>query len=807
MTEALIQWLQDEMQQVLNRQGESGIVVWYDPGGTLEALAERACPAPARFLSFAGSYLALRFALEKEAPDLRGRWILYIPEKPLSDSWLQDYELLGERLELDLAELLRRRGLSLTPRLLHLLRERPQNARDLAEHWKQAVGRRPLTEEAVVEALLALAFGLSTWRREEALLHFLASDGWQARLEARGLWEEWCREVADAFGWERAPEEERALRSQASAAVLLADLVARVEDLASRFTLLPTDRKQREWAAHLARSWRQRINLVKAYKGAALAVQREYGLASLLTSEESLLDAETFPCIDDLWLREVRSAVGPDGSRLPEKAGRVAEIADRRRTLFWAHQNQSLEQTWEGIALAAHLLQGCLQAREESRACVQVEDFVRRYAESWWRLDLQALQLAALAGQLAPDDRRRFAQPAWRAYGDWLDRANRSFAEAVEREGWRPTQTGFWSRVGHPHARTAVLLVDAFRYDLAHRLADRTGETVRWETEPLTACLPTLTEVGMAALMPGAADRLALTVEGERVQACLGERPVGGRAERVAYLQEYLGESGRVVSLEDVFQTETDWYRVRLAVVFSQEVDRFGTFTANLHPAGLLDMVDQLARAVRFLAKQGFEQFFITADHGFLFLPPGVSPATVPAPAAYLRGRRFAVGGSAEGALSLMARQQGLRGDLTVAFPQGLAVFRLQGEIGAFLHGGLSLQEAVVPLMRGHAIAPAAPKVGVEMDAPDVLTSRVAVVRVRVTGAADLLAQDRRVVVEIGGTRSEPVLLSPQQPEQAVRLSWLDEFAEPPPETTIRLLDADTGQVLAEKNIPVQLLL
>jgi hypothetical protein len=112
----------------------------------------------------------------------------------------------------------------------------------------------------------------------------------------------------------------------------------------------------------------------------------------------------------------------------------------------------------------------------------------------------------------------------------------------------------------------------------------------------------------------------------------------------------------------------------------------------------------------------------------------------------------------------------------------------------------------VVPLLCGQAVAPAARKVEVSLEAPPALTSRVVALRVRVTGAADLLAGERPVIVEVGGTRSRPVTLSLQQPEQTVRFSWLDEFAGPPLETTIRLLDADTGQVLEEKRVPVNLL-
>ncbi|RJS79930.1 hypothetical protein CW713_07915 [Methanophagales archaeon] len=41
----------------------------------------------------------------------------------------------------------------------------------------------------------------------------------------------------------------------------------------------------------------------------------------------------------------------------------------------------------------------------------------------------------------------------------------------------------------------------------------------------------------------------------------------------------------------------------------------------------------------------------------------------------------------------------GINGDLLLAFPAGTSIFAVQGGAPEFVHGGLSLQEAIVPVV------------------------------------------------------------------------------------------------------------
>lgn len=134
-----------------------------------------------------------------------------------------------------------------------------------------------------------------------------------------------------------------------------------------------------------------------------------------------------------------------------------------------------------------------------------------------------------------------------------------------------------------------------------------------------------------------------------------------------------------------------------------------------------------------------------------------------------------------------------------------LSVLALPGERRLFYTEDLDLQESVIPMLCGQ-VRVAGPKVAVSMRIQEPVSSRL--LRVTVEAQAnDLFAEPRKVKVRVGKRESAPVEVSSQKPKQEVSFTWLDGFESPPERIIVQLLDAETGQVLEAKKVPVQLLL
>src|SRR5262249_51085215 len=141
-------------------------------------------------------------------------------------------------------------------------------------------------------------------------------------------------------------------------------------------------------------------------------------------------------------------------------------------------------------------------------------------------------------------------------------------------------------------------------------------------------------------------------------------------------------------------------------VVRSQEIDTLGESGNTLLARQVMDtVVGNVARAARKLASVGVTQIIITADHGHLFaLERGDDMKTEsPGGSGQIElHRRCWVGRGGTtppGAVRVTGAELGYATDHDFIFPTGLGVFKAGGGL-AYHHGGISLQELVIPVIQ-----------------------------------------------------------------------------------------------------------
>lgn len=301
------------------------------------------------------------------------------------------------------------------------------------------------------------------------------------------------------------------------------------------------------------------------------------------------------------------------------------------------------------------------------------------------------LALRAIAAAKTAQDRTAVATALGALYDPWVDESARVFQKAAV--------TNYHGRTGLDiEAGAAVVYVDALRFDLATRVVRRLSP-LDAAVETRLAAFPSVTPTGQPAVAP-----ITITVRGGTGFDAAGDQ---GRSLKGAVLRSALASAG-VQFLE--------WDPVEVgdssgkAWTQTNSIDSLG----HSHGHALADLVDQqldlIAERVRGLLNAGWRKVVIVTDHGFLL--PGQPAQKVTLPLQVTEGdaaRKPRVArlkaAVARPDFPILPWTWDTSVDMVSA--PGAAAFEA-GRL--YEHGGLSLQECVIPVItvtRGHAaVAP-----------------------------------------------------------------------------------------------------
>ena len=279
------------------------------------------------------------------------------------------------------------------------------------------------------------------------------------------------------------------------------------------------------------------------------------------------------------------------------------------------------------------------------------------------------------------------------------------------------------ARLWRTQGRRAVLVVDALRYDCAH-LVRQALPNLDVQLEPLRAALPTVTPVGMTALLPLSATEVSFDVKGNGLHPRLDGKDAAARSTRIAFLQAF-GADCRPIDDLEARANPPDALGDLLVVFGHEEVDQLGHGSADALVRHVHLEIERIARLVRKLHVWGYPEVHVVTDHGFILLDKDRLPDEVPCDRDWCRVRkaRFALV-PAEADLPVASLPFDWDPTLRVALPPGLAFFQAEQ---SFSHGGAALQELVIPHLVSRSQVDAGKRIGVEVVLPTFELLRAAV--------------------------------------------------------------------------------
>jgi uncharacterized protein (TIGR02687 family) len=401
-------------------------------------------------------------------------------------------------------------------------------------------------------------------------------------------------------------------------------------------------------------------------------------------------------------------------------ANDLRAIIQQRRSSFWRpmheHGYAALEQALELRELLA----------SAELAVDSIAGGVNRYVASWWKIDM--------AYRRCVRHLRRYGQvQVMEQISQWVDKAyvNNFLLPLADRwsdhvrqlETWEcpsvARQRDFFNRYVQPFLakgqKVFVIVSDALRYEAAAEFAERLLTANRWtaEIESVFGSLPSYTQLGMASLLPNE----QVTVDASNATVMVDGRSATGTSNRAAILGASCDGKATGIQAEEFLElnTKTDGRALmrdhEVIYIFHNTIDKIGDAAGT--EAKTFDAVEQAFEELELIIKKvaniNGSNMLLTTDHGFLFQQDEVvSEDATPLPAAgewTYRNRRFAIGKqiASNTTVKVFAGESlGLGDDWSAAFPLSLGRFPLQGSGKRYMHGGICLQEVVLPVVKIH---------------------------------------------------------------------------------------------------------
>ena len=438
-------------------------------------------------------------------------------------------------------------------------------------------------------------------------------------------------------------------------------------------------------------------------------IEKDLNLASFFGGWTDLGDRDTFPFEERTFLTQAIDSI------LHDDIDRVRNIIERHQQSVWTGKGESRAQ-WDLIRSATELIQVCndmeLQLTENAKS---LERLLAFYVSRLREADRLHREFEQSVSDYDWQDTQSIMTPVKnqvrKQYGKLVEKVQLIFTRHVADSGWPPinqlSNSDVFDRIVAPKLqknghKVAYFMVDALRYEMGVALERQLIEDGQVEVQAAMAQLPSITPVGMASLLPGAGNQLEIRNEAQSLVPMLGDQVVNTVAQRMDVFRKKYGQRFEEGRLEDFVRGRFDFSQTTdLLVLRSVEIDSHFENHPDTAPTEITNALKRIRYAIHRLKERGFNEVIIVTDHGF-FMNTHAGAGDV---CSKLQGNwvnvhdRCALGdGLGDNNHFVMpAEKMGIRGDFaSYASPHTLAAYR---SALLYYHGGISLQECVVPVI------------------------------------------------------------------------------------------------------------
>lgn len=725
----------DHLKQVIRKQvNERGIVVWYDPERAYEDALDDLQMPDVTMVKYVDSFFALRHEIEPlldiDAPsgqaDQPPALLIYVPlAHTQTQNALAEVEAYGVILQPGQQPPERNTSLAYIARhaLLPILAEKQTSAIEAdvvaGKYTLSNLDKLAERGEGLSIGQVMLVYDEESYQK--IALRFLNEPALDKQLESKDGVSQLVDLLTEQFGLALSTVLDVAdLRSRFQRHILLVDFVTSLGAVPERFANIhvPEIPVSRDACVALAHEWRDSLKLQKIYADAAHEVEAGVTLVADDYEVQHLVEVHTFDGIERMLQHFVEDILlnRPDEDWVA--------FAQERQTGFWPSYVPEIQARWALLTDIGLLLLQANQIEQELKQPLNASDILETYTaeDGWYLLDTYHRHMEKRWHQFdifGTDDGllERLIMRGRQRYMEVGALLAQRFIESYHGLSFKikgiDHQTAIFDTYVQPHIgkqKVAYILVDALRFEMAKELvAGFSDEFDDIMLKPALAAVPTITEIGMAALMPHASSGEVVPAGAGKLGLQIGDILLKDRSSRVKYFKSVVNKNVYEVKLDQIVKpgkrVRENLENADVILITSQEIDMSGEQDNPMLARKTMDEVlDLLRRGIRQLSSNGCTQIIIAADHGHIFGEDISNDMKIDAPGGETsdlhRRAWIGKGGNIDSAfMRAHVSDFGLNSELEFATPWTFGVFKVSGGNSSYFHGGLSLQELLIPVI------------------------------------------------------------------------------------------------------------
>ena len=701
------------------------IIFWYDEDREFEDKLDELELDNASVLALTGTN---NFVAKKllAVDDTTSNYLVYCPihYEKLEDNWLINIELYSEEFRADLNSIwMDEMGLPSNPTIRKMVKgyhkffNNIERRKDVAE-----LAKNISTASQLHLAVMAQISGVSDTRPSSIMQAVLTQS---LDLEANTIYQEFVKYgaqnpfwvmVSQATGYSEGDDCDLA-RLATHILLTATTRTMRSEHLAGLDSFISTPHQS--YCYDMVSDWLQSNERESLYRIARF-VEEEARLSQrfLKLSVDDLANTECFPCINECILTIMMKEI----SDYIINADAITAIVEKRRAMAW-YDNVSCY--YEGLLQVANM-QAFYHEHAVGFHLAQAKMVWEAYTSDYYKMDAYYRQFHLCFGQsltvsnsVLDDLFKQVVEKVESLYNGWfLGQLGSNWSNVCAQELADygrileiDQQEDFYrSKVKLADNKVYVIISDALRYEVAASLADQLRRETQSKVtlDSMEAIFPTITKFGMAALLPHKELSAVQKVSGLVSVLADGQSTDSNNRDKLlkdACSQSVALQYKNIIGMKRA-ERQALVKGMDVVYIYHDKVDEASHTSDTMVFPACEDAIAEIKNLVRIICNEfGGTRIYITADHGFLYTYSPLTEDDKVDKTGFVNrmleyGRRFCLmqQGSNPDYLMPIKFLDG-NSEMEAFAPRENVRIKMNGGGLNFVHGGISLQEMVVPVI------------------------------------------------------------------------------------------------------------